>query len=111
MIRVAVIGAGSFGSEHARVYSHLQNSTRAVVCDINEQRGREIAEQFSAEFVSDYHQIIGQVDAASLTVPTESHAAVACELLESGVSVLVEKPIARTLDEADQIIAASERGK
>ena len=111
MIKVAVIGAGSFGSEHARVYSELQNSTLAVVCDINEPRGREIAEKFGAEFVADYHQLVGQVDAVSLTTPTESHAAIACELLDAGVSVLVEKPIARTLDEADRIIAASERGK
>jgi predicted dehydrogenase len=111
MTKVAVIGAGAFGSEHARVYSELQNSTLAVVCDINEQRGREIAEKFGVEFVSDFRQIVGQVDAVSLTVPTESHAAVASELLEAGVSVLVEKPIARTLAEADQIIAAAERGK
>ena len=111
MIRVAVIGAGAFGREHARVYSEAETSHLAAVCDIDESRGRSVAERYGAEFISSYRELVGKVNAVSLTVPTESHAAIACELLESGIAVLVEKPIARTLTEAELIIRASKRGE
>jgi len=110
MIKVAVIGAGAFGREHARVYAEVKGAHLAAVCDIDESRGRQVAERYGADFVSDYHELIGRIDAASLTVPTESHATIACDLLSAGISVLVEKPIARSVDEADQIIEASRRG-
>ena len=73
MIRVAVIGAGVFGSEHARVYSEVAGSRLAAVCYIDESRGRTVAQRHNADFVTDYRELIGRVDAASLTVPTESH--------------------------------------
>jgi predicted dehydrogenase len=110
MIKVAVIGAGAFGREHARVYAEVKGAHLAAVCDIDESRGRQVAKRYGADFVSDYHELIGRVDAASLTVPTESHATIACDLLSAGISVLVEKPIARSVDAADQIIEASRRG-
>jgi predicted dehydrogenase len=110
MIRVGVIGAGAFGSEHARVYSRSAVSRLAVICDIDESRGRPVAERYGADFVADYRELIGRTDAASLTVPTESHAAIACELLDARIAVLVEKPIAGTLAEADRIIEAAKRG-
>jgi predicted dehydrogenase len=109
MIKVGVVGVGAFGREHARVYSEVEASHLAVVCDIDESRGRAIANRYRADFVRDYRELIGQVDAASVTVPTESHAPVASELLKAGIAVLVEKPIARTLEEADIIIEASRR--
>ena len=109
MIRVAVIGAGAFGREHARVYAEAAGAHLAVVCDIDETRGRAVAERYGASFVSDCRDLIGRVEAVSVATPTESHASVVCELLASGIAVLVEKPIARTLDEADQIIEAARR--
>jgi predicted dehydrogenase len=111
MSRVAVVGAGVFGREHARVYAEVTGSHLSAVCDIDQSRGREVAERYGAEFVSDYRELVGKVDAASIATPTESHHEIACELLASGIAVLVEKPIARTLDEADQIIAAAKRGR
>ncbi len=111
MIRVAVIGAGAFGREHARVYSEAEASHLTAVCDIDESRGRPVAERYGAAFTSNYRELIGKVEAVSLTVPTDLHAAIACELIEAGVAVLVEKPIARTLHEADGIIEASKRSK
>ena len=110
MIKVAVIGAGAFGREHSRVYSEVADSHLAAVCDIDESRGRPVAERFGADFVTDYRDLIGRVDAVSLTVPTEAHAAIACDLFATGISVLVEKPVARTLDGADRIIEAARRG-
>jgi len=107
MIKVAVVGVGAFGREHARVYSEVEASHVAVICDIEESRGRPIAERYGAEFVSDYRELAGRVEAASVTVPTEFHAPIASELLKAGIAVLVEKPIARTTEEADTIINAS----
>lgn len=107
MIRVAVVGAGAFGREHARVYSEVEGCHLAAVCDIDETPGRAVAERFSAAFVADYRELVGNVDAVSVASPTKSHHEIACELLASGIAVLVEKPIARTLQEADQIIEAS----
>ncbi|MEK6325381.1 MAG: Gfo/Idh/MocA family oxidoreductase [Acidobacteriota bacterium] len=109
MLRVAVVGVGVFGREHARVYSEVAGSHLAAVCDIDESRGRPVAERYGAAFVSDYRELVGMVDAVSVAVPTESHHAIACELLQAKIAVLVEKPIARTLDEADQMIGASDR--
>ena len=102
-----MVGVGAFGREHARVYSEVEASHVAVICDIEESRGRPIAERYGAEFVSDYRELAGRVEAASVTVPTEFHAPIASELLKAGIAVLVEKPIARTTEEADTIINAS----
>src|SRR5688572_19453297 len=63
------------------------------------------------EWTVDWRDLIGQVDAVSLVAPTEAHCEIACGLLEAGIHVLVEKPISRTLDEADRMIAAAEKGR
>ncbi len=110
MIRVAVIGAGAFGREHARVYTESPSSQLVAVCDIDEQRGRTVADRYGSDFVAGYRELFGRIDAASLTVPTEAHQRIACDLLEAGIAVLVEKPISRTVEEADQIIEAAKRG-
>src|SRR5205085_9671852 len=65
----------------------------------------------STSWTADWRALLGDVDAVSLATPTESHAEIACALLEAGVHVLVEKPISRTLEEADAMIAAAERGR
>lgn len=109
MLRVAVVGAGVFGREHARIYSEVDGSRLAAVCDVDASRGRQVAERFGASFFSDYRELIGKVDAVSVAVPTESHHAIVCELLQARIAVLVEKPIARTLDEADQILEVARR--
>ncbi|PYT07179.1 MAG: gfo/Idh/MocA family oxidoreductase [Acidobacteria bacterium] len=109
MVRVAVVGAGVFGREHARVYSELSGSQLVAVCDIEESGGRPVAEQYGATFVSDYRELAGMVDAVSVAAPTEAHWAIVCDLLQAKIAVLVEKPIARTLDEADQMIEAANR--
>lgn len=107
MIRVAVVGAGAFGREHARVYSEVAGAHLVAVCDLDQTRGRAVADRYGAAYLVDYHDLIGKVDAVSVAAPTESHQVIACELLAAGIAVLIEKPIARTLDEAGQIIDAS----
>ena len=107
MTRVAVIGAGSFGKNHVRV---VRESTRAelkYVVDADVARAREHAGD--AKTTADYRDLMGQVDAAILAVPTALHAEIGCALLDAGIDVLVEKPIAPTLDEADRLVDAAER--
>jgi predicted dehydrogenase len=112
-LRTAVIGVGHLGRQHARIHSDLaaEGLTEFVsVCDLDENTAREIASERKVEWTTDWQKLPGRVDAVSLAVPTESHSEIACALLESGIHVLVEKPIARTLAEADQMIAAAARG-
>jgi predicted dehydrogenase len=114
MLRTAVIGTGSLGKQHARIHAALASEGRAqfvAACDTNEETARAVAAERGVEAVCDWRTLIGRVDAVSLAVPTESHARIAIPLLEAGVHVLVEKPISRTLAEADEMIAAARRGK
>ncbi|MEA2175696.1 MAG: hypothetical protein QOD00_3288 [Blastocatellia bacterium] len=111
-LRTAVIGVGHLGRQHARLHAALaaEGGTQFVsVCDSNEETARAIALERETDWTTDWRDLPGHVDAVSLAVPTESHALIATPLLEAGVHVLVEKPISRTLEEADQMIAASQK--
>src|SRR5882724_10647028 len=114
MLRTAVIGVGHLGSQHARIHAALAAEGLGQftsVCDLDEAQGRRIASEYSTSVTTDWRTLIGKVDAVSLAVPTESHCEIACALLEAGVHVLVEKPISRTLEEADRMIAAGKKGR
>jgi len=109
-LRVAVVGVGHLGQHHARIYSSLKGCRLVAVVDTDPARGREVASRHGAPCLTDLDGLEGRVDAVSLAVPTESHCEIACRLLEAGVAVLVEKPIASTLQEADRMIEAARRG-
>ena len=106
---VAVVGVGKFGQHHARVYRELPGAELAGVYDTDAARAAEMAAAHHCRAFTSLEELMEQADAASIAVPTQHHAAVACQLLEAGVDVLVEKPMARTLAEADQMIATAER--
>ena len=113
MLRTAVIGVGHLGQQHARIHAALSAeglSKLVAVCDINAPRGIEIAERSGVTSTTGWQTLIGKVDAVSLAVPTESHCEIACGLLQAGIHVLVEKPISRTIEEADRMIAAARSG-
>ena len=112
-LRTAVVGVGHLGKQHARIHAALADEGLTdfkSVCDVNENTAREIGNERNVEWTRDWRELIGKVDAVSLVVPTESHAHIACGLLENGIHVLVEKPISRTLAEADDMIRAAEKG-
>src|ERR1043165_6910469 len=114
MLRTAVIGVGSLGKQHARIHADLAAeglSEFVAVCDLNEETARAISNERKTDWTADWRTLLGRIDAASVAVPTEAHCEIACGLLEAGIHVLVEKPISRTLEEADRMIAAAERGK
>jgi predicted dehydrogenase len=112
-LRTAVIGVGHLGRQHARIHAALASERQTqfvAVCDREEETAKAIAAERETEWTTDWRTLPGRCDAVSLAVPTEAHAEIACELLEAGVHVLVEKPIARTLEEADRMIAAAAKG-
>ena len=106
-VRAGVIGVGALGRYHAQKYAGLESVELVGVADIDAARAREIAAQHSVRAVDDYRALIGEVDVVSVVVPTEAHFEVASACLEAGVHVLVEKPITRSLREADALIEAA----
>lgn len=106
-IRVGVVGVGDFGRNHARVYRELPDAELVGVADANAERARRVATEFGTSVLEDLDGLAGRVDAVSLAVPTVEHARVGCRLLEQGLDVLVEKPMAGSLEEADALIAAA----
>ena len=99
-VRVAVIGVGELGSRHARLYSELDTAELIGVADIASDRCHHISEQYGVRGVTDFKELIADVQAASVAVPTVEHEGITMALLDAGVHVLVEKPIAPTVDEA-----------
>jgi predicted dehydrogenase len=107
--RLAVVGAGQFGKNHCRVVHESPRADLCAVVDTDAARAAESAALHNAEALSDFRQLAGKVDAAIVAVPTTSHEAVAVALLESGIDVLVEKPIAPDMESAGRMVAAAER--
>ena len=115
LLRIAVIGVGSFGRNHARVYRELANEQQAgaagklelaAVVDRDRARAEAVAAEFGAHAYTDLDALLAneKIDAATVAVPTIAHLAVARTLLEAGIDVLVEKPLAVDLAEADALI-------
>jgi predicted dehydrogenase len=111
-LRTAVIGVGHLGRQHARIHANLASEGLAdfvSICDLAESTAQSIATERAVEWTTDWRALLGRVDAVSLAVPTKSHCEIACGLLETGIHVLVEKPISRTLEEANRMIAAAHK--
>lgn len=106
-VRTAVIGVGHLGRHHARILAGLEGATLTAVVDTVAERAAEIATASATKPLTDYRELLGQVDAVSIAAPTELHHEIAMPFLERGTAVLVEKPMARTLAEADAMIAAA----
>jgi predicted dehydrogenase len=117
-IRVAVIGAGAFGKNHARVYHDLQKAGEAVelvgIVDTDSVRAKALAAQFGTKAFANLNELLqaGSVQAASVSVPTTLHLPVAKQAMQAGLDVLIEKPIAASLAEADELVrTAKETGR
>ena len=108
-VRVAVVGVGDFGRNHARVYRRLEGAEFVGVVDRDSERARSVADEFGTAVLPDLDSLTGLVDAVSLAVPTIEHAHIGCLLLSRGIDVLVEKPIAASVAEADELINAAQQ--
>jgi predicted dehydrogenase len=102
--RTAVIGVGYLGRFHAQKYAQLAESKLIGVVDANAEAAAKVGAELGVPFFQDHRAILGQVDAVSLAVPTPLHHAIGRELLDRGVHVLIEKPIATTVAEARELV-------
>lgn len=111
MTNVAVIGVGNMGYHHARNYSEIPGARLVAVADLSEERGRVVAERFGCRHYRGYDEMLAleKVDAVSIALPTSAHFAVAREVIAFGKHVLVEKPLAGSVEEAEALIDASHR--
>jgi predicted dehydrogenase len=110
-LRVGVIGVGYLGKFHAEKYAYMKDVELVGIVDIIADRAERVAKRFRTESFSDYRELIDQVDAVSVVVPTPLHFSISRDFLEHGVDVLIEKPVAQTLEEAEALIeVAASRG-
>ena len=103
-LRTAVIGVGYLGKFHADKYAMLDNSKLVAVVDADIATAQAIADKHGVRALTDYHELLGKVDAVSIATPTTTHHPIARDFLEHNCHVLIEKPITVTVDEADDLI-------
>src|SRR5438876_2933794 len=108
-LRAGVVGAGHMGQYHMLVYAELWDMELVGVVDVDRDRAARVAAHYDTRAFADHRALIGRVDLVSVAVPTEHHFQVASDFLEAGVSVLVEKPITPTLEEARELFAIARR--
>jgi predicted dehydrogenase len=108
-LRAGVIGVGSLGFHHARILREVAGVAMAGVFDASPERAAQVAAELGVRAFASLDEMLGAVDAAVVAVPTTAHAEVALAAIERGVHLLIEKPIASTTQEADEIVRAAER--
>lgn len=108
-LRAAVIGVGYLGHFHAQKYALLEEAELAGVVDADPERAHTIATALHTRPYTDYRELLGSIDVASIVVPTEHHHRVAQDCLEAGVHILLEKPVTETRTQAEELIALAER--
>jgi predicted dehydrogenase len=103
-LRVGVIGVGNMGQHHTRVLSLFKDVTLVGVADVNRERGLNTAGKYRIKYFEDYRDLIDHVDAVCIAVPTQLHHSVGLDCLKKGVHILIEKPIAATIAEAEDLV-------
>ena len=106
-IRVGVVGVGNMGQHHTRVLSMLKDVELVGVADVNAERGIDTASKYRVRFFEDYRDLLLHVDAVCVAVPTRLHHQVGMTCLQAGVHVLIEKPIAASIAEAESLVNAA----
>jgi predicted dehydrogenase len=109
-LRIAVVGVGHLGRHHARILAALEGARLTAVVDTIPERAAESAAATGARALTDYRDLVGQVDAVTIAVPTGLHREIAIPFLERSTAVLVEKPISRSVADADAMLAAARAG-
>jgi len=110
-IKVAVIGVGHLGSSHARIYSQFNKVDLVAVCDINTKTAKKIAKRYNVKAVFDYQKLLNKVEAVSIAVPTNLHYKIAKDFIQTKVHVLIEKPITKTLNQANKLLKEAKKNK
>jgi len=107
-LKVGVIGVGSLGQWHARIYSEIENTELVGVYDASPERAKEIAERYNTKPYSSMEELAAAIDAASIAVPTDLHFEVFEKMLPHKVNMLVEKPIAASYEQAEKMVTQAE---
>lgn len=102
-IRIAVAGAGSFGKNHLRVIRQTPGAELVAVADTDLSRAQALGAEHECAAFTDYRDLIGRADAVVIATPTTLHAEIGCALMEAGIDVLIEKPIAANIEEAKRL--------
>ena len=110
-MRVGVVGVGAMGQHHARIYADIPGCELVGVHDVDEERGRAIADKFGVAAFAELDALLSEVDAVTVAVPTPDHHEIGLRCLRAGCDALVEKPLAPSLEEADDLIAAAAEGQ
>ncbi|MFH1370673.1 MAG: Gfo/Idh/MocA family oxidoreductase [Planctomycetota bacterium] len=103
-LRTAVVGAGKMGEIHARVYSDLPQSNLTAIVDIDLDKAKRLAKKYRCEAIQNAAELIGKVDAVTIAAPTSEHFALAKPLIQAGIPVLIEKPLASDVAQAKNIV-------
>lgn len=103
-IKVGVIGVGSLGSIHARIFAQLADVELVAVADPDLKRAKKVARSCRCQYFRDYQALFGLVEAASIVVPTQLHYSIACDFLKQNIHLLVEKPFTTTVEQANQLL-------
>jgi len=111
IIKAGVIGVGYLGRFHAQKYQALEDVELVGVADVDPDRARQVAAECGCAHFSDYKELLDQVEAVSIAVPTSFHHQVGFDALSAGVDILLEKPMTVTLAEADELIGLAEKNK
>jgi predicted dehydrogenase len=106
-LRLGVIGVGHLGQHHARIYDEFDGVELVGVADVDENQGRKISSKHDTKYVKDFEDLMPEIDAASVVVPTEHHYSVGKTLMENGIDCLIEKPMVQDLQEAEELYQLS----
>ncbi|MBN2640098.1 MAG: Gfo/Idh/MocA family oxidoreductase [Victivallales bacterium] len=106
-LKVGVLGTGALGRHHARLYKMIENAELVGIFDVSEENARKVGEEFDIEVYTDMMELVDKCDAMSVAVPAHFHHQVTIPVLKKGVHVLVEKPIAATVSEAEEMVAVA----
>ena len=108
-LRTAVVGAGKMGGFHSRVYDNLEESNLVAIVDVDESKAKSLAEKYNCQYFTDPKELIGTVDAVTVSSPTIYHLELAKLFIENGIAVLIEKPLAATVEQGQEIVELAKK--
>jgi predicted dehydrogenase len=104
-VKVGIIGVGYLGTQHARILSYLEEAELKGVADIDFKKAMQIGNRHGVQYYENFEEMLDEIDAGIVATPTSEHFSISMELLNKGKSVLVEKPITETIEQADQLVS------
>jgi predicted dehydrogenase len=110
-VRIGIIGVGYLGTQHARILSYLEGAELRGVADINLKKSMIIGNRHGVAYYQDFVDLLDEIDAAIVAAPTSEHFGITETLLKEGKSVLVEKPMTDTVDQAEELVALAKKNK